>query len=907
MVEPKDCRFGQQALQSGLIDAENLAKCWDSLPPEKRTPDAVDRRLARRAIELGYLTVWQAQQLLQGRSAGFRIDKYVLLEHIGHGGMGRVYLAKDTRLNRRVALKVLSRERMNNPRAVARFQREAKVGAQLQHENLVRIYDEGSSNGVYYLVMEYIEGRTAGHLLADRGRIPPAIAADIARQVALGLEHANQKGLIHRDVNPWNILISREGISKLTDMGLAIDLEDDEIVTRDGATVGTFDYISPEQARHSRNVDTRSDIYSLGCSLYHMISGRVPFPQPSLPEKLFAHHSSEAEPLSAAVDDLPEGLEAAVRRMMRKTPEERYATPGLVAEVLAPFSCERMTLAKIEMSSPRVVVSKGVEVGSKPIEAVEAVEPVEPAKPSAGSDADPVEPAVLSRVPEEIVSKPLSPDPFASASAVGSSSSQEPLNPLASLDFGPPPGLAESVSSGRFKKPKSKSSVGPAIEAKPKEKPKPESAEESVPFDQAIPKRWRPATRRTIVRIAGGSAALLAALALGPALFFAFKGRSNPKGRDSSSAVDSRRGSTAKPNANAAPIGAITVRWPDGSQEKFEDLGEALRKSVRDRGEVILAHDDPWHVKLDRPIAVPEGRVVVRAAEGKRPIILIEDAGKTAWLAGNHAGGSLTLSGLTIWARYGDRAATSALIETSGGLSLDRCLFTAKERGRSARAVKYEGTRLDVRGCWFQGFDRALDLVSFPGARLSIRQSMFVWNKFDGRESGWALRWQGLEAPKVEGKRMLVMDRCTLFGLSGGGLLEVAGGGSAESPFHVEIKRTALKTQNLLMWGLAPDKFPKAIRWNGSDNRYDLGGAAWIVLPPNGVANLADSPSDLASWKKVATEDDATKADPLSFANPKPASSRTIEPSDFSLSGDGNQSIGADPNSVGAGSKAIKD
>ena len=138
--------------------------------------------------------------------------------------MGRVYLAKDTRLNRRVALKILSPERMNNPRAIARFQREARVGAQLQHENLVRIYDEGEANGKCYLVMEYIEGKNIGAIIAENGPIPPATAARLARQVALGLEHAQQKGLIHRDVNPYNILVTRDGVAKLTDLGLAIDL-----------------------------------------------------------------------------------------------------------------------------------------------------------------------------------------------------------------------------------------------------------------------------------------------------------------------------------------------------------------------------------------------------------------------------------------------------------------------------------------------------------------------------------------------------------------------------------------------------------------------------------------------------------------------------------------------------------
>ena len=261
MVEPQTTRFWQAALQSGLIDEAALRACWDAIPEARRTADAVDRRLARAVVDRGLLTLWQGQQIVAGRSTGFKIDKYILIDLLGQGGMGRVYLAKDTRLNRLVALKVLSRERMNNPQGRrARFRRGEgeEVGAQLQHENLVRIYDEGDSNGVRYLVMEYIEGKNAGQVVAEDGPIDPPIAAALARQIALGLEHARQKDLIHRDVNPLNILISKEGVAKLTDLGLAIDLGDPEdIVTpRRGDASGTFDPSAPSRPRHSRSVDT---------------------------------------------------------------------------------------------------------------------------------------------------------------------------------------------------------------------------------------------------------------------------------------------------------------------------------------------------------------------------------------------------------------------------------------------------------------------------------------------------------------------------------------------------------------------------------------------------------------------------------------------------------------------------
>src|SRR5262245_5447861 len=235
MLDPQASRFWHATLHSGLMNVEGLTVCWNAIPPAKRTePEHIDRRLARQAVQAKALTIWQAQQLLAGRTGGFRVDRYVLQDLIGQGGMGRVYLARDSRLNRNVALKILSPERVNNPRAIARFQREARVGAQLQHENLVRIYDEGESGGKCYLVMEYIEGKTIGSMITERGPMPPAVAAKLARQVALGLEHAQQKGLIHRDVNPFNILVTRDGTAKLADLGLAIDLGEMAAVTRDG-------------------------------------------------------------------------------------------------------------------------------------------------------------------------------------------------------------------------------------------------------------------------------------------------------------------------------------------------------------------------------------------------------------------------------------------------------------------------------------------------------------------------------------------------------------------------------------------------------------------------------------------------------------------------------------------------
>jgi serine/threonine-protein kinase len=301
-----------------LLTDDQLERCLASIPENKREAEKIDNRLARIAIHFGYITLWQAQRILTRRAGTLLIDKYLLTDSLGQGGMGRVFLARDTRLQRSVALKVLNADKSNHERALARFQREALVGGQLQHENLVRVYDVGVHQNSPFLVMEYIEGPTVAELIARQGRLEIAVAARIGRDVALGLHHLSEKKLVHRDVNPRNILIDTEGRAKLTDLGLAIFEEQLSQVTTEGSTVGTFDYISPEQARHSRGVDIRSDLYSLGCSLYHMISGHPPFPEGNLAEKIYAHQLKEAEPLADLVPGVPSELSSMVTRCLRK-------------------------------------------------------------------------------------------------------------------------------------------------------------------------------------------------------------------------------------------------------------------------------------------------------------------------------------------------------------------------------------------------------------------------------------------------------------------------------------------------------------------------------------------------------------------------------------------------------------
>jgi len=266
--------------------------------------------------------------------------RYQLLEKLGAGSMGTVYKAQDLKLGRIVAVKVLPERSMPDPEAVARFQREARALAKLSHPAIVQAYDEDQDAGRHFLVMEFVAGRNLATVLQDKGSLPPTRAADVAHQVALGLAHAHERGLVHRDLKPGNILLSPDGAVKILDLGLARFLQDqigDATLTLEGSGIGTPDYMAPEQFTSARRVDPRADIYSLGCTLFHLIAGRVPFPTSSLAEKYAAHESKAPPPLEELCPDVPAGLALAVARMMAKRPEDRFQTASDAAEGLAPY------------------------------------------------------------------------------------------------------------------------------------------------------------------------------------------------------------------------------------------------------------------------------------------------------------------------------------------------------------------------------------------------------------------------------------------------------------------------------------------------------------------------------------------------------------------------------------------
>jgi serine/threonine protein kinase len=329
--------FVEATRASGLLSAADM----DELARAAESPDADAEALARDLVRRGLLTALQVRRIWIGRGSELFLNQYVLRDRLGEGGMGEVYRARHTRLDRDVALKIMRKEKMANPEAVKRFRREIRAAASLAHENVVRAYDADQSGEVHFFAMEFVDGPTLDRLVKETGPLPVADACEYCRQAALGLQHAFKQGLTHRDVKPANLLLDKSGVVKISDLGLVLIGDPDtgepgSRITKEGLTVGTPDYVAPEQARNPRAADVRADIYALGCTLYYLLQGDVPFPGGTPTEKML-RHAREPVPVPTR-EGIPVGLLAILAKMTAKKPEDRYKTPAEAAAALAPYA-----------------------------------------------------------------------------------------------------------------------------------------------------------------------------------------------------------------------------------------------------------------------------------------------------------------------------------------------------------------------------------------------------------------------------------------------------------------------------------------------------------------------------------------------------------------------------------------
>jgi eukaryotic-like serine/threonine-protein kinase len=323
--------------KSGVADEKRLdaylATARADLPPEAT-------KVAGLLVHHGILTNFQAENILAGKWRRFSIGKYKVLERLGSGGFAQVYLCEHKLMRRRVAVKVLPVAKTKDSSALERFYREARAVAALDHPNIVHAYDIDQDNDLHFLVMEYVDGANLQEIVQRSGPLSVVRAANYIWQAALALQHAHENGLVHRDIKPGNILVDRTGVVKVLDMGLALFFhETDEQLTKkhDDGTLGTADYLSPEQAMDSHDVDIRTDIYSLGVTFYFLLTGRPPFEGMQVAQKLLAQQMKQPKPVADFRKDVPAGLIAVLDKMMAKKVEERYAVPGETADALAPF------------------------------------------------------------------------------------------------------------------------------------------------------------------------------------------------------------------------------------------------------------------------------------------------------------------------------------------------------------------------------------------------------------------------------------------------------------------------------------------------------------------------------------------------------------------------------------------
>ncbi|HEX3149142.1 MAG TPA: serine/threonine-protein kinase [Gemmataceae bacterium] len=319
----------------------------------KYAPATADtQELARTLIRLRWITLYQAKKLVSGKADELVVGQYVIQDKLGEGGMGRVYKAVQLSLNRVVALKVVRTSLLKNETAMKRFKREVRSAAQLTHPNIVRVFDADQINDRHFLAMEFIDGVDLGKLVKDRGRLPVPMACSYTRQAALGLQHAHDQNMVHRDIKPSNLLVAVNekgqyqvrNVVKILDMGLArIQVDDGNTeqisseLTRTGTVVGTPDFMSPEQAKNSSAVDHRSDIYSLGCTFYFLLTGEAPFPKGNPLEKLLQHQMDAPRPIQFLRPDVPNELATIIHCLLAKKPDDRFQSGAALAHALEPW------------------------------------------------------------------------------------------------------------------------------------------------------------------------------------------------------------------------------------------------------------------------------------------------------------------------------------------------------------------------------------------------------------------------------------------------------------------------------------------------------------------------------------------------------------------------------------------
>jgi eukaryotic-like serine/threonine-protein kinase len=317
-----------------------------------RVPTKLDHGLADELVERDALTRWQADMLMQGKHRGFHLGPYRILRPLGQGRLSKVFLAQHEILGHQCAIKILPSRCQEDPQWLNRLRREARAITTLAHPNIVRGYDLHKDvrygKEILFLAMEYIEGRDLWRTVAEGGPMQYGKAADLIRQAADGLAYAHQEGIVHRNIQPENLLVDPTGVVRIIDFGVVVsatfpftEQQSWPLAEGERSAVETADYVAPEQVTDSGNVDGRADIYSLGLTFYYLLTGRRPFPKATLLELLRAHKAEQPKPISRFRPDVPLQLTDIIKRMTAKIPNQRYQTAGDVTEALHSYQAAK--------------------------------------------------------------------------------------------------------------------------------------------------------------------------------------------------------------------------------------------------------------------------------------------------------------------------------------------------------------------------------------------------------------------------------------------------------------------------------------------------------------------------------------------------------------------------------------
>jgi len=333
-------QFRHALVITGLVREEEFSSLLDEFPFEQRpeTPEALGEFL----VNKHKLTPYQRKQILAEKGADLLLGRYVIQDVIRRGAMGVVYRARHPQMKRDVALKVILSNLAEDPDCVARFHREVHLAARLDHPNIVTAYDASEEDGQLFLVMEYIEGEDLKTHINQHGAVAVKDALEYITQAARGLEYAHSQGVIHRDVKPSNLLLSKSGTIKLLDVGLAMEESDhNSDLTQAGGLLGSVNYMAPEQARDARNADARSDIYSLGCTLWYLLAGSFIYEEKTVVNRILAHRDRPVPDLESLGQDIPAEVQSIFQKMVAKHPDDRYQSMTALLEDLEKVQSEK--------------------------------------------------------------------------------------------------------------------------------------------------------------------------------------------------------------------------------------------------------------------------------------------------------------------------------------------------------------------------------------------------------------------------------------------------------------------------------------------------------------------------------------------------------------------------------------